>query len=93
MGRCLDDRRWENTKVTLYLLICWAIFIGMILWGLYDDQQGRYATEHGPNMTSSVFWMITLLVSVPFLNLITFAILIFVALRIYGEESFDDDAF
>ena len=61
----------------IYLLLCFLIFISWIIRGAYDDIFIGPDHKFGYNYNSWFFWIFTLVMSVPFVNLLALTMWIF----------------
>lgn len=57
--------------MTIYLFVCLFIFIAGICFGIYEDIKHGPDLKFGYNYQSGLSWGLLLLVSVPFVNILT----------------------
>ena len=64
--------------ISAYLILCAVIFILLVLWSAFEDLTKGPDLKFGYNYVNRLHWLIILLLSCPFVNIVAVSLLCYV---------------
>ena len=64
--------------LSAYLILCVVIFILLVLWGTFEDLTKGPDLKFGYNYANRFYWLIILLLSCPFVNIVVVSLFCYV---------------